>query len=85
VVQEHGTIIGAMLLDGNEMLYLVVSASHRRKGIGRILLGEAKSEGRWARVTPANAAMIKLLESEGFRYDADRLTPAGWHAYQFQS
>jgi GNAT superfamily N-acetyltransferase len=83
VVKEGNTIVGAMILDGDQLLYFVVSASHRRKGIGRRLLGEAKCEGLWAKVNSANATMIKFLESEGFQHDPDRLTPAGWDAYRF--
>jgi len=82
VVKEANTIIGAMVLTHNEVLYLVVSASHRRQGIGGKLLREAKCQGRWVRVTPANTAMIQLLESEGFQHDPDHSTDPGWHAYR---
>jgi ribosomal protein S18 acetylase RimI-like enzyme len=85
VVKKGHTIIGAMLLLDNEVFYLVVSASHRRQGIGRTLLCEAKCQGRWVRVKPANTAMIKLLESEGFWHDQDHLPASGWHAYRLQA
>jgi GNAT superfamily N-acetyltransferase len=85
VVKENDTIVGAALLDGDQLSYLVVSASHRRKGIGRSLLREAKCEGLWAKVNPANAPMIQFLEGEGFQHDPDRLTPSGWNAYRLQS
>jgi GNAT superfamily N-acetyltransferase len=83
VVKEGDSIVGAMLLDHDQLFYLVVSASHRRKGIGRTLLCEVKCEGLWAKVKPANATMIQFLESEGFQHDPDHLTPAGWNAYRF--
>jgi ribosomal protein S18 acetylase RimI-like enzyme len=84
VVKEGHTIVGAMLLMDNELFYLAVSASHRRQGIGRTLLCEAKSQGLWVRVKPANTAMIKLVESEGFRHDPTHLSGTGWHAYRLR-
>jgi ribosomal protein S18 acetylase RimI-like enzyme len=81
VIKNGDTIVGALVLGEGEVFYLVVSASHRGQGIGRSLLQEVKRPGRWLRIAPGNAAMIKLVESEGFRHDPDRLTAAGWDAY----
>jgi ribosomal protein S18 acetylase RimI-like enzyme len=85
VIEEDEVVIGAMLLRGQEIFYLVVSPPHRRKGFARILLRKAKRKRRWAKVQPANAAIIRLLESEGFRYDPDRLTASGWDTYRLPS
>jgi ribosomal protein S18 acetylase RimI-like enzyme len=84
VAKESDAVVGAMLLDGHQLFYLIVSASHRRKGIGRTLLREAKCEGLWAKVNPANAAMIQLLENEGFQHDPDHLTSSEWDAYRLR-
>jgi GNAT superfamily N-acetyltransferase len=85
VVEEAGTVIGAMVLSGNEVFYLVVSANHRRLGVGRTLLRKAKCKGRWVRVKPTNLAMIQLLEGEKFQRDPDHLRGSGWHVYRIQN
>ena len=84
VIEERGSIIGAMLLQGDEIFYLVVSANHRHKGLARILLRKVIRKGRWAKVQPANTAAVGLLKSEGFQYDRDLLTGSGWVAYRLQ-
>jgi hypothetical protein len=84
VVEEDDSVIGAMVLSSNEVLYLVVCKSHRRQGVGRTLLGEAKCDGRWVRVKPTNVGMIQLLECEGFRHDPDHLRGSGWKVYRVQ-
>ena len=84
VIEESGAIIGAILLQGAQIFYLVVSADHRYRGLARMLLRKVKRKGQWAQAQPANAAAIGLLESEGFEYDPNWLAGSGWHAYRLQ-
>jgi N-acetylglutamate synthase-like GNAT family acetyltransferase len=73
VVVKRATIIGAMVMQGNEVFYLVVSPEHRRKGIAKILVEKAKAvckeHGVTARVAPTNISATNLLTAEGFRCD----------------
>lgn len=83
VAEERQSLIGTMVVQGDEIFYLVVASGHRRRGIGGMLLSKVKRKRRWARVRPTNAAIIRLLESKGFRFDPDRLTASDWHAYRW--
>lgn len=73
VVVKKATIIGAMVMRGNEIFYLVVSPEHRRTGVARMLVKKAKAvckeHGVRARVVPGNIPVAKLLADEGFRCD----------------
>jgi GNAT superfamily N-acetyltransferase len=77
VVTDKRKIISAMVMQGNEIFYLVVSPGHRRKGAGRILVKKAKAlckaHGVRAKAAPGNIAVAKLLTTEGFRCDG--ITP----------
>jgi GNAT superfamily N-acetyltransferase len=71
VVVEKNLIIGALVMQGNEVFYLVVSEDHRRKGVGRTLIKKAKAIYRtWgltAKIAPGNAPVARLLANEGFQ------------------
>jgi GNAT superfamily N-acetyltransferase len=73
VVVKQATIIGAMVMQGNEVFYLVVSPQHRRKGVARTLVEKAKAvckeRGVTARVAPTNIPATRLLTADGFRCD----------------
>jgi GNAT superfamily N-acetyltransferase len=62
-----------MIMQENEIFYLVVSTEHRRKGTGRMLVKKAKSlykeQGVKARVASGNMPVVRLLAAEGFRCD----------------
>jgi GNAT superfamily N-acetyltransferase len=73
VVAEKTTIFGTMVMQGNEIFYLVVASEHRRKGAARMLVRKAKAlckeHGVRAKVAPGNIPIATLLTAEGFRYD----------------
>jgi GNAT superfamily N-acetyltransferase len=73
IVAEKRKIVGAMVMQGNEIFYLVVAADYRRKGAGRILVKKAKAlcktHGVTAKAAPGNIAIAKLLTTEDFRCD----------------
>jgi N-acetylglutamate synthase-like GNAT family acetyltransferase len=73
VVTLKSKITGVMIMQENEIFYLVVSTENRRKGTGRMLVKKAKTlykeQGVKARVSPANIPVVKLLAAEGFRCD----------------
>ncbi len=73
VVVKQATIIGAMVMQGNEVFYLVVSPEHQRNGVARALVEKAKAvckeHGVTARIAPTNIPVAKLLTAEGFRPD----------------
>ena len=73
VVVRQATIIGAMVMQGNELFYLVVSPEHRRKGVARMLVKKAKAlckeHGVSAKAAPTNISVTRLLTAEGFRCD----------------
>jgi GNAT superfamily N-acetyltransferase len=72
VVVKKATIIGAMVMQGNEVRYLVVSPEHRRTGVARVLKkakAVCKEHGVRAEVAPANISAKRLLTAEGFRCD----------------
>jgi GNAT superfamily N-acetyltransferase len=73
VVLQKATVTGTMVMQGNEIFYLVVSSAHRRKGVARILLSKAKAlyknHGLRARIVPTNIPVAKLFAAEGFRCD----------------
>jgi ribosomal protein S18 acetylase RimI-like enzyme len=76
--------VGALHVLINELHYLVTAPNFRRQGIARALLATSKRPGRWAKVMPSNQAVIRLLETEGFVYDPDRLTAGCWIAYVYR-
>jgi GNAT superfamily N-acetyltransferase len=78
-------LVGAMVLNGDEILYLVVSQSHRREGVARQLLRKTRSPRRWAKVQPTNISVINLLVSEGYCRDHGRLVAGTWVAYSWRS
>ena len=71
VVGSGGDIFGVMLLRANEIFYLAVTESYRRRGIARSLIAYAKK--RWPKLTAKtredNARTIALLEKESFYHD----------------
>jgi ribosomal protein S18 acetylase RimI-like enzyme len=73
VVTEKRKIIGAMVMQGNKIFYLVVSTEHRRRGAARMLVRKAKAlckeHGVTAEVAPGNIPVARLLAAEGFRCD----------------
>jgi GNAT superfamily N-acetyltransferase len=73
VVADKSKILGTMVMQGNEIFYLAVSADHRRKGAARILVKKAKAlckaHGVRAKAAPGNIPIAKLLTTEGFRCD----------------
>ena len=42
VIEEYTVVVGAMLVQADEIFYLVISPNHRRKGYARMLLRRAK-------------------------------------------
>ena len=92
IVTQKSKIIGVMVMQENEIFYLVVSTGHRRKGTGRMLVRKAKAlykeRGVKARVAPGNVPVVSLLAAEGFRCDgAIRGTPGSitesWIGYSW--
>jgi N-acetylglutamate synthase-like GNAT family acetyltransferase len=70
-----GKVTGAMVMTGNEIFYLVVSAENRKGGVGRGLIKRAKLvcrrngwSGLQAKVVPSNVPIVNLLKSEGFGF-----------------
>ena len=83
VVRRNGTIVGAMLLEANDVFYIPVREGFRRHGIARAFIRYAKT--RWssltAKVHEGNRESTELLESEGFRPDPVRVARSGWNPY----
>jgi N-acetylglutamate synthase-like GNAT family acetyltransferase len=72
VVVKHATIIGAMVMQGNELFYLVVSPEHRRKSVARMLVKKAKALCKEHGVS-AKAAPTNISEScDRYRPDSHR-------------
>jgi GNAT superfamily N-acetyltransferase len=73
IVAHKSEIIGAMVMQANEIFYLVVSTGHRRKGAGRMFVKKAKTlykkRGVKAKVAAGNIPVARLLAAEGFRCD----------------
>jgi hypothetical protein len=84
VAESEGVICGALHAQHNQLFYLVVSEGKRRLGIARLLLSNGKKKGRYCRVSPSNHAVIRLLESESFVRNAERLTAGPWIAYDYR-
>jgi GNAT superfamily N-acetyltransferase len=91
VVQRGGEIAGVMVMQVNEIRYVVVSNNHRRKGIGRELIARAKKlciNHRWdtltARARRTNTPILQLLSAEGFQLDPILQGNApGWDVYSW--
>jgi N-acetylglutamate synthase-like GNAT family acetyltransferase len=62
-------VVGAMILDGDELCYLVVSPAHRKHGMGTELLDHAKTkiETLVTETLESNEAMLQLLRANGFK------------------
>jgi len=75
-----------MRLNADEIRYLVVAKSHRRKGIAQELISYAKWRWStlWAKTKEGNAATIALLQKEGFVQDHVLYTGPGWLAYSWK-
>jgi GNAT superfamily N-acetyltransferase len=88
---EESMIIGAMVMQGNEVRYLVVSPGHRRKGVARMLVKKAKAVckeyGVRAKVSPKNTSVIRLLTAEDFHRDGTLEVPGSiiesWICYSW--
>jgi ribosomal protein S18 acetylase RimI-like enzyme len=83
IVEQEGVICGALYIQHSQLFYLVVAEAKRRLGIGRLLLSKGKKKGKYCRVSPSNYAVIRLLESEGFVHNAQRLAAGPWIAYDY--
>ena len=79
-------IVGAMLLNGDEIRYLVVSSRHRRIGTAQALIAYSKWRWPtlWVKSKEGNKAAIALWEKEGFRRNYDLETTVGWNAYSWE-
>ncbi|WP_421738912.1 GNAT family N-acetyltransferase [Caulobacter sp.] len=84
-----GDIAGVMVMRANEIFYLVVATRFRRQGVGRALIRHALDyirRKRWrgakARIRTANAPIVRLLASEGFRpHPILAASEPGWEVY----
>jgi ribosomal protein S18 acetylase RimI-like enzyme len=88
VVEDGGSVAGAMLLAIGTVSHLVVAQNYRRLGIGSMLIEKAKTHSAGAtgdelkaEVNPNNERMIRLLLKEGFTYEPLHAISAKWHAY----
>jgi ribosomal protein S18 acetylase RimI-like enzyme len=77
VVEDNGDVAGAMVMLAHEIFYLVVAATHRRKGVAQTLIGQAKRYAvnkRWnvlkAKANPENIPVQHLLRKEDFHEDS---------------
>jgi ribosomal protein S18 acetylase RimI-like enzyme len=85
VCKMDGNIAGIMKFFGNEIFYLVVAETYRRRGVARSLIAYAKYRYStlWAKTKENNAKTITLLTSEGFKLNYIRTTQPGWIAYSW--
>ena len=63
VIEIDSSIAGVMLLDGDDIFYLVTTRPYQRRGVATALLAYAKSMHRslTAKTKPDNSRTIKLL------------------------
>ena len=83
-----GEPAGVMVMAVNEIFYLVTAPAHRKSGIARALVEDAKTR-LWKKyheparglAREANRPVVQLLEKLGFKADYDRVTQPGWVVY----
>jgi ribosomal protein S18 acetylase RimI-like enzyme len=92
VLEEQCEIAGAMIMDLPEICYLVVQVKHRRKGIGKMLISEAKRlhvtkrrNKLTAKTRRENTPIVRLLASEGFHKDWEiQANNPDWDVYSWK-
>lgn len=85
IIDSDKDVAGVMKLVGCEVFYLAVAPTHRRKGVARALIGNAKKRcgALFCKTRDDNLATIALLESESFRRDTILIAAHGWSAYSW--
>ncbi|HEX4105084.1 MAG TPA: GNAT family N-acetyltransferase [Rhizomicrobium sp.] len=79
---------GIMVMQVDEIRYLVTLPAFRRHGVGRRFVRHAVAEiarryqsGVYAKVRPENVAILSLLKVEGFKPDPILIAASGWVVY----
>jgi len=88
IVERDDQLAGAMMMQVDEIRYLVTAAAHRKARFAQALIEHAKEQvrkkyrsGVWAQVKPSNMPIIRLLEKLNFVRDPDRVAPGDWICY----
>ena len=84
-----GALAGVVVMDVNEIFYLVTAEGFRRRGVGQALvrhvvadtLGRYRSGGVTAKVRKDNQPIIELLTREGFHPHPIPNARPGWQVY----
>jgi putative acetyltransferase len=87
VAEDDGVLLGVLIMSGDELQQLMVTAAARGRGVGGVLLAEAERQVAaachdeiWLAVVPGNATARRFYESHGWvdrgeeGYDAVTLT-----------
>jgi GNAT superfamily N-acetyltransferase len=83
-------VAAAMVMNANQILYLVTAAEHRRRGFARALMRQAKRRAgyrHWgslkAKAKADNPGILALMKDEGFEPDPAPTTrdAEGWQHY----